>query len=90
MEKEFKINKYITLKLEGETTVIYVNGERYNICKRLLINIPVEKISKLDEIESIDEAAEKSGGEFIETEKELIIPPEVEFWAHCSVRHEAV
>ena len=84
MQKEFEINKHITLKLEDNVTVIYINGERFNTCKRLLLNIPVEKITTIDEIESIDEAAEKSKGEFVETEKDLIIPPEVEFWAHSS------
>ena len=36
---EFKINKYITLKLENCKTNIYVEGELFNQCKFLLLNI---------------------------------------------------
>ncbi|MGQ4874853.1 MAG: leucine-rich repeat domain-containing protein [Promethearchaeia archaeon] len=51
----------------------------------MLLNIPVEKIKMFDEIDSIDEAAEK-----LDKSQEPIegytprIPPEVEFWGHCS------
>jgi len=91
--KEFKVNDYITLKLEHYKgyieefweTIIYVKGERFDQCKFLLLDIPIEEIKTFDEIESIDEAAEKldrslepihgpSGG----------IPPDIEFWGHCS------
>ena len=68
--KEFKINEYITLKLEEEIideeedlketrTNIYINGERFRQCSFLLIEIPIEEISSLKEISSIDEAEEK-------------------------------
>ncbi|TKJ20828.1 MAG: hypothetical protein CEE43_11315 [Promethearchaeota archaeon Loki_b32] len=37
---EYKINNYITLKLEDETTQIYVNDENLGIfCKKLFINV---------------------------------------------------
>ena len=38
IEKE--INKYITLKLVGGRTYIYVNGKRFIQCIRLILNIP--------------------------------------------------
>jgi hypothetical protein len=56
--KEFKVNKYITLKLQGEETFIYVKGEKFLQCKYLLITIPIDEISSFDEAESIDEVAE--------------------------------
>ncbi|MFW9874266.1 MAG: hypothetical protein ACFFG0_14265, partial [Candidatus Thorarchaeota archaeon] len=54
--KEFKINHYLKLKLEGSKTNIYVNNRRFIQCMYLLLNIPVSKIEDYDEIESIDEA----------------------------------
>jgi len=79
-ENEFVVNKFITLKLEEGKTHIYVNGNYFNQCKILLLNIPVNKISSLDEIESIDDAIEKID----QLNEELIIHPEFIFWGHCS------
>jgi len=84
-EKEFTVNEYITLKLEGERSNIYVKGRLFNQCKFLLLNIPVDKISSFDEIQSIDEAAEKLDRSLEGRETGVFkIPPEVEFWGHCS------
>jgi len=90
--KEFHVNNYITLKLEDGRTNIYVDGELFEQCKFLLLNIPVEQVSSLDEIESVDEAAENLSKKmekrfFPWGENEMVdieIPPEVEFWAHSS------
>ncbi|MBA7685588.1 hypothetical protein ES703_94013 [subsurface metagenome] len=57
--QEFRVNEYLSLRLEGENTVIYVGGERFRQCKFLLLNIQINEIQTLDEIESIDEASEK-------------------------------
>lgn len=57
--KEYKISQYLALKLEGNETHIYVNGKFFRQCKYLLLNIPVEVLEDYDEINSIDEAAEK-------------------------------
>ncbi|MFX0137277.1 MAG: leucine-rich repeat domain-containing protein, partial [Candidatus Hodarchaeota archaeon] len=83
--KEFKVNEYITLKLEDKKTNIYVNGKLFNQCKFLLLDIPIDKISSFDDIESIDEVAEKldkSMGMGVVHKYE--IAPEVQFWGHCS------
>ena len=84
--KKFVVNNYLELRLNGKETVIYVNGERFNQCKFLLLNIPVSEIQSFDDIESIDEAAEKLDGSLEEdiSVKEVGIPPEVEFWGHSS------
>ena len=51
------------------------------ICKSLLIQIPVNEVERYDEINSIDEVVEVSDyGDTSEHE----IPPETEFWGHCS------
>ncbi|MFW9970645.1 MAG: hypothetical protein ACFFDF_10625 [Candidatus Odinarchaeota archaeon] len=83
--KEFQVNKYITLKLEDRKTNIYVGGKLFEQCKFLLLNIPVERVSSLDEIESVDEAAEILSKKMERIKAEAFdIPPDVEFWAHCS------
>jgi len=68
----------LTLCLEREKTVIYVNGIRFNQCKHLLIVLPSSP-EYLEFIDSIDAVEEN----FIWDYKEKI-PPEVEFWGHCS------
>ncbi len=83
--REFQVNKYLFLRLEDEGTIIYVGGERFRQCKYLLLNIQVEEIQSLDEIESIDEAAEKlDKSQKYSDLKKVEIPPETEFWGHCS------
>lgn len=80
---EFVVNEFITLRLEGEETVIYVAGERFRQCKFLLLELPIKNISSFDEIESIDEAADKLDRSQ-ETRIRDEIPRDVEFWGHCS------
>jgi len=83
--KEFIINKFLKLKLIDDTTFIYVKGQPFGQCKYLLLNILTEDVEFLDDIESIDEAAEKLD---ISLERENVsersIPPETEFWGHSS------
>ena len=84
--QEFKVNELITLKLEDNKTIIYVDDIEFMQCKYLLLNIPVVEISPFDEIDSVDEAAERLDHSE-EPRKNTVkkIPPEVEFWGHCSV-----
>lgn len=83
--KEFRLNKYLTIKLEDDSTNIYVNGEYFEQCKYLLLNISKESLHNFDKIESIDEAAEilnhSMEGEGVQGTE---ISPEAEFWGHCS------
>jgi len=84
-KKEFRINKFLTLKLEKKLTNIYVDGKLFTQCKFLLLNIPTDKVKEFDKIESIDEAVEKLDHELeFRTKSKLNIPPETEFWGHCS------
>lgn len=80
--KIFIVNEYITLKLERTFTNIYVNGERFNQCKYLLLNIDPNKLEEYDTIKSIDEASETLDNHH-EHRKE-IIDPETTFQGHCS------
>jgi hypothetical protein len=83
--KEFTINEFLSLKLEGGKTNLYVNDRLFEQCKFLLIHIPIEVTEDYDEIKSIDEAAgilgwTDEGQEGVEYN----IDPETEFWGHCS------
>ncbi len=80
-EKEFKVNDFITLKLEEEGTVIYVGGELFQQCKYLIFNLDKEGLEKYDEIRSIDELEQWDRSHEY---NQLQIPLEVEFWGHCS------
>lgn len=83
--KIFEVNKYITLKLEEEKTIIYINKDRFDQCKALVLSIPIIEMKWLKEIESIDEAADKLKRTSKETVYSKIkIPIETEFWGHCS------
>ena len=82
-KREYQINDYLTLKLENKATTIYVDGKQFLQCKFLLLNIPIDKVSDFDEIESIDEAAERLNHD-LEYQNKIRINPETEFWAHCS------
>lgn len=94
--KEFKINDYITLKLEHNETFIYVQGKKFLQCIRLVLDIQRNDISDYDEIESIDEAAEVFKQSLWQNKivegpmaqpsrfQNETITPEQEFWGHCS------
>ncbi len=86
--KEFKVNEYITLKLEDGETNIYIKGDDYPFlqCKYLLVRKTVNELKDfLEGIETIDELAEHLDHSLENVEPELIdIPTETRFWAHCS------
>jgi hypothetical protein len=81
--KEFKINDFITLKLsKNGKTNLYVNGELFQQCRSLSLTIPVSEISSFDDIESVDQAAERLDASL--ERSSYRIAPETEFWGHCS------
>ena len=80
--KDFKINDFLTLKFEGGRTVIYVKNRPFRQCMYLLLDISLDRVEKYDEIRSIDEAAVKLSRKMERNHR--LIPPETEFWGHCS------
>jgi len=83
--QEFKVNEFITVKLENKKSNIYVKGELFEQCKFLLLNIPTQDIDLYDEIESLDEIAEKLGWtENRQLGVDYELTPETEFFGHCS------
>ncbi|MHA2038484.1 MAG: zinc ribbon domain-containing protein [Promethearchaeota archaeon] len=93
---EKEINKYITLKLVGGRTYIYVNGKRFIQCIRLILNIPKDDVYKYDEVDSIDEAAKLYSKNLFQNRivrgpmarpvanQGHDVTAEQEFWGHCS------
>lgn len=85
-EKEFKINDILTLKLENGVTNIYVKGKLFRQCKFLLMNklYPDEIKDFIEDFKSVDEKIEQLDQSLEYEEQIEKVPPEAEFWAHCS------
>lgn len=93
IKNQFKINEYLTLKLEQNPstqnqedyrTVIYVKSDRFIHCKHLAFQINLNEAERYDEIDSIDDIEKfDRNAEFLT----LDITPEEEFWGHCSNLH---
>lgn len=85
--KKFEINNYLSLRLENGKTNIYVSNKKFQQCKYILIDIPIEA-SSVDEYRSIDEYIDEYRKiEVITKKKAEKLPPDVEFWGHCSNLH---
>lgn len=84
--KEFRINKYLSLKLEMDGTIdIYVENQKFMTCKHIILGIPIKYPKKINNFESIDEFVRKYEVALNETKAEAKeIPAENAFWAHCS------
>jgi hypothetical protein len=80
--EEFKVNDFITLRLENNTTSIFVNDQLFIHCKYLMLDIPINNPQKYEEISSIDEAKSLLSSEM--EENEIVIDSETEFFGHCS------
>ncbi|KKN90960.1 hypothetical protein LCGC14_0225440 [marine sediment metagenome] len=83
--KKYVINEFIDLRLIGDRTDIFINGKRFFQCMFLLINIPTMEAED-ENCVNIDEFQRKYSGEMEVTDnsEEHLIPPETEFWGHCS------
>ncbi len=81
---QYKINDFITLKLEHGKTVIYVKNEKFLQCKYLLIEIPKENVDDFEDLMSIDDVSERLDHSLEYEVKYNNLNPEVEFWGHAS------
>jgi hypothetical protein len=91
-DEEFQINDLLTVRLEGDKTVLYVAGERFRQCIRLMLQIPLDHVDDFDGVNSIDEAHDTyktllEGRVHEGGEHEVQILPEEEYRAHCSNLH---
>ncbi len=95
--KEFKVNEYITLKLEEQDTYIYINGRKSKHYVGLFLNVYDSYRPEHEQIEFIDQAVESlkylTYHSITERNDPLTskrgrdkynITPEQEFWGHCS------
>ena len=83
--KVYKINDFLTVKLEHGQTNIYVKDKLFRQCKFLILNLPGRELGRFDEVNSIDEIVEiineKRLGSVLE---HYDLDPNVEFFGHCS------
>ena len=77
---EFKINKFITLRLENGKTNIYINGDLFNHCKYILVKKNIRNLEDVLLAESIDDLADN----YSYVPEVIDIPAETQFWVHCS------
>ena len=78
--EEFRINDYITLKLENGKTYIYINNKRYIQCLKLLLTLRKEhQFDSIDQMEFSNLYHVKDSHETT-----VDITAKEEFTAHCS------
>jgi len=88
--RKFVVNEHLDVVLDDKgRSIILIDGVEFDVCMRLVLNIPLEDVEGYDTIESIDEAADRHATLFENTgfEKEVkavSISPEEEFLGHCS------
>lgn len=78
----YKINQYLSLKLENNQTVIYINGKKFSGCRYLIINIDSDEIPSYDDYKSINEIIDDLH-EFGHRTTGRLTPKEA-FKGHCS------
>ena len=80
---DFKLNDFLTVRFEHNTTVMYVNNKPFKICKYLLMNVP---LSEVHDYESIDQASDFYNKQLEHkiTPQDVGLTPEEEFKGHCS------
>ncbi len=83
--KEYKINDLLSVRLIGDSTVIYIADKPFEICKSIALTIPLSEVEKFDEIDSIDDITENLVlYDRSSNYQQYNISPETEFFAHSS------
>lgn len=87
---EFVINEFLKLQLENGKTLIFIDDKKFIQCKYLLLNSQgennenitpdAEGLSIDDQTSDLDHSLELVDDD----DTNMLIPPEAEFWAHCS------
>ncbi len=83
-EQVFQVNEHLSLKLIDNQTILYVDDQKFEHCATLLLTIPKKEVNNLDQVDSIDKAAEILKDSHKYLAKKPDISPETQFWAHCS------
>ncbi len=82
MLHNFNVNKYINLKLIGNKTIIYVSGIPFKQCKNLDFDYEAFKSNTSGDFKPYNEKFKEKNNSI---KNANIIPPEAEFWGHCSI-----
>ncbi len=69
------------MKLENNKSNIYIGGEFFQQCKKLILHI--NEIDMYNGVRSIDDITNLKKNTLGDSET-IHIPPELEFWGHCS------
>ncbi|MFW9949295.1 MAG: hypothetical protein ACFFKA_04115 [Candidatus Thorarchaeota archaeon] len=81
----FRINEFLSLRLENNQTRIYIKEEPFKQCSYLLLNIPKDSTDFIQKVDSIDEAEallDKFSAKHVNSN--YYLTPSMEFWGHCS------
>lgn len=78
--REFKVNEFISLILEDNNTIIYINGEEFIHCKGVVLDRTLDELTHTTSNLSIDQLAELAEYE----PSGDSVSPETEFLVHCS------
>lgn len=70
------------MKLEGSKTRIFISGEEFSQCKRLLFDINKDRAEEYDHIDSIDQMQREYS--YRTYSSNTALSPEEEFIGHCS------
>ncbi|TFG21550.1 MAG: leucine-rich repeat domain-containing protein [Promethearchaeota archaeon] len=82
---EFKVNEYITLKLEDGRTNIYVGGKPFIQCKYILMRKTAYELEDLlKDLKSVDEIVDYTNSLKKVKHEVVNIPDETKFFVHCS------
>ncbi|MFX0004665.1 MAG: Rab family GTPase [Candidatus Hodarchaeota archaeon] len=79
---EFKVNEYITLRLEHDHTIVNIAGKAFYQCKQILLDLPLDETKDYDRSRLMGKAIEILHGTRMKTKREKLTPG-FEFWAHC-------
>ena len=88
--KEFRVNKFITLRLEEGKSNIYVNGLLFRQCKYIMIRAKIDNIFNIDSVDELSDSSIDKTAELLDHSMEgmkpiiIDLPEETRFWVHCS------
>ena len=91
----YRVKEINSLRLEGKETSIYLKGNKFRQCVRLVLQIAKNNLRKYDEIDSIDifgrgawEATEQSKvREACFIEKILNVPKQINFQGNFLIKY---
>lgn len=82
MDKEQKINKYLSVKLVKGQVYTYINNERFLKCRHAIMNIPIKNIDDYEGFDSIDDIIEYNRKQGYFQGIYTRIDPETDFMVH--------